>query len=253
MQRSSFAVCAALLVSAIAAAPAAATPAPAPTSYTSGQVVPPALGSAAEYVFGSHYAKQLPTGTTALVWNLTLVEGQTTDLTMQCPTGTVVADINITGPTTGYGETTPLPDFTPWYGQNAPSVSFGTQQPGAMTCAVLCLPTATSTTTVVHGKSPVTFPSSQIVAGVKRGAKLAKGATVLKTVTTSPVSPGGTYVSMTKGCAAGTYQSQSVVSSPGSGGTGATGNDVILYPSPSLGSGAVTLYVLCAPPPKPQS
>lgn len=236
----------------VAASAAAQSVVPTPTTYTAGAAVPSsALGPIGEYVYGSHWAKTVQPGTTVLVYDLTLVEGQTTDLTMGCPAGTVVADINISGPSTGFGETTQLPDFTPWYGQNAPSVSFGTHVPGALTWTVMCLPTATSTTTVVRGRSPVAFPSSQIVPGVGRGAKLPKGATVLKSATTSALNAGGTWVTTTRRCPTGTYQSQSVVTSPGAGGTGGVDNAVIVYPSSALGSGAVTVYALCAPPPKP--
>jgi hypothetical protein len=233
-----------------AAAPAVAAPAPAPIVYTAAENVPPALSSAAEYVFGSHYAKQLPVGTAALVWNMTLVADQTTDLTMQCPVGMVVADLNITGPSSGSGETTQLPDFTPWYGQNAPAVSFGTHVPGPLTWAVLCIPKATATTTVVSGRSPVNFAATHGAPAVKQGGKLPKGATVLKSTVTG-ANPGGTYVSMTKGCPGGALESPSVISSPGNGGTGAVGADVILYPSAKITSGAVTVYALCAPPAKP--
>jgi hypothetical protein len=235
-----------------AAAPALATPAPPPATFTAGQLIPPALSSAGEYAFG-HQTKQLPTGTAAEVWTLDLVAGGTTDLTMACPTGTVVTDINITGPTTGYGETTQLPDFTPWYGQNAPSVSFGTRTPGQLVWAVLCLPSATATTTVLHGRSPVDFAANpmSMSPGVKKGAKLPKGAVVLKSTTTSAVNAGGTYVAATQNCPAGTSRSQSIVTSPGNGATGGTFTSLILYPAAGLGSAPVSIYALCAPMTKP--
>jgi hypothetical protein len=225
--------------------------APAPTTLTAPAVMPGSL-SGSSTLFGVRSLNTVPAGSTVLSWTLTLTAGQTLDLPVTCPAGTVIDDIGLTNPpgiAPSASAEANLGSFLPLYGKNSVTVPFPAITSGQLEYDILCAPAATGKSKLLPptAKAPVKFPAAGATPGYAKGEQLPKGTRVMVT-TVAGAGPNGTVVTLGVKCPGSTSFGAGVATRPGAGGWG--GPTVFtLFPSSAISSStSITAYGLCLPP-----
>jgi hypothetical protein len=202
----------------------------------------------AQSLTGHNGLKTVPSGWSVLVWNFPLAAGASADMTIGCPAGLALADLESGQPSQAplTGLTYTPSDFIPFYGVMSSQVTVAASQPATVGLSAVCMPSVKGATTVVHGRSPVRFPTSETAVGLRKGAPIPRSWRVYKTVIRVPVSAGGVVSLIRRGCPGDTQSNDHAISRPGKGGTTLPNNGFALAPASVLARGAVTVYTLCS-------
>jgi hypothetical protein len=238
----------ALAVLACAATAAAQAPTQAPQRAAGGQPFPPGMEGWYQSLTG-HAPTTVPSGWTVLSWSFGLDAGASATMDLGCPSGTAIGAI---GPD---GSANPAPvtvtitpnDFLPFYGSTGPTVTATASQgqPGTLQFMVVCMPGVHARTTIVRGRSPVTFPASDEGLGLRKGRPIPRSWRLYKSVVRK-VGASGAVVTIAGGCPGDTQQNAYAITSRGPRGQALPRGGFTLGPSTKYGKGPVTVYTLCS-------